>query len=101
MPVSMLPPVERALPTDLDQRAKGITIAPRLPRLQLVTVTLLTALCPVCGGPRPWNRKYCGDSCMRKSRSDRWRSAHRGERRVYWRDWRRAKVAKERGEAAK
>ncbi len=34
-----------------------------LPRLQLVTVEELRPVCPVCGNPRQWSRKYDANKC--------------------------------------
>jgi hypothetical protein len=54
-----------------------------LPRLQLVTVTELQAICPVCNGPRRWARATCSQACAKV----RWHRAH--DRREYFKARRR------------
>jgi hypothetical protein len=42
-------------------------VRPHLPRMQLVTVTPLRPLCPVCEGPRKyWGHESCSHKCAKR-----------------------------------
>ncbi len=54
-----------------------------LPRLQLVTVEELKAICPICEKPRQWAQPYCSVKCAKRS----WQLRNRERLNSYWREW--------------
>lgn len=48
------------------ERPIPVAVPSDLPRLQLVTVQELRPICPVCGKPRRWARKYDSPKCRQK-----------------------------------
>ena len=103
MPVRLLPEVWRDWPAHLPPPGAGFprgpsgkdaeessfqpprpaSLAPPEDLGPLVTVTALEAICPNCGGPRPYSRRWCSARCRRAG----WAASHPLDRAEYFRGY--------------